>query len=222
VLTGVHRGFQPWDGVMALYLLSRELGRYPRFLVHPCLLKFPFLANSMTKLGGIVACRENADRILGAGGMVGMFPEGINGAFAMYRDAYKLRRFGRDEFVKMALRNRAPIVPFATVGSAEIYPILGKVNWAWLNRLTEWPFLPITPTFPLLPVPLPSKWHTQFLEPLHVEQAYGPEAAADPEVVRAVSREVRTRLEAALAGMLARRRSIFFGSVFEGRAARPR
>src|SRR5436305_8149102 len=61
VLTGVHRGFMPWDGVMALHLLRREIGRIPRFLLHPCLVKHPFLANYMTKLGGILACQENAD-----------------------------------------------------------------------------------------------------------------------------------------------------------------
>jgi hypothetical protein len=120
VLTGVHRGFMPWDGVMALHLIARELGRHPRFLIHPCLVKFPFLANYMIKLGGIIACQENADWVLGNDELLGMFPEGIQGAFTMYRDAYRLGKFGRDEYVKMALRQSAPIVPFVTVGSAEI------------------------------------------------------------------------------------------------------
>ena len=39
VLVGVHRGFMPWDAVMTLHLLARELGRYPRFLIHPGLIK---------------------------------------------------------------------------------------------------------------------------------------------------------------------------------------
>jgi len=205
----------PWDGVMALHLLGREAGRRPRFLIHPCLVKFPFLANYMTKLGGILACQENADCVLGRGELLGMFPEGIHGAFTMYRDAYRLGKFGRDEYVKMALRNRAPIVPFVTVGSAEIYPILGRIDWKWWKRWSEWPFLPITPTFPLLPFPLPSKWHTRFLPAFHVEALHPPEAADDPAVVQALSREVRARLEAAIAEMLAKRRSIFRGSIFE-------
>lgn len=214
VLTGVHRGFMPWDGVMALHLLRRETGRTPRFLIHPCLIKHPFLANYMTKLGGIVACQENADWILGQEQLLGMFPEGIAGVFTMYRDAYKLGRFGRDEYVKMALRNRAPIVPFVTVGSAEIYPILFRVNSKLVRRVLEWPFLPITPTFPLPGLPLPSKWHTRFLEPMPVHEQYPPEAADDPQIVRQISAEVRSRMEAALREMLARRRSVFFGSVF--------
>jgi 1-acyl-sn-glycerol-3-phosphate acyltransferase/nucleoside-diphosphate-sugar epimerase len=214
VLTGVHRGFMPWDGVMALHLLRRETGRIPRFLIHPCLIKHPFLANYMTKLGGIVACQENADWVLEREGLLGMFPEGISGAFTPYRDAYKLGRFGRDEYVKMALRNRAPIVPFVTVGSAEIYPILARVDSKLVRQVFEWPYLPITPTFPLPGLPLPSKWHTRFLEPMPVHEQYPPEAADDPRIVRQISAEVRARMEAAIREMLERRKSIFYGSVF--------
>ena len=216
VLVGVHRGFMPWDAVMALHLIVRDVGRYVRFLIHPGLIRFPFLFNFHTKLGGIIACQENADFVLKRDEIVGIFPEGIRGAFLPYRDAYKLTKFGRDEYVKIALRHRAPIVPFVTVGSAEIFPILKKVNWAWWKRNTEWPTFPITPTWPFLgPVPLPSKWHTQFLEPFHVEDRYPPEAADDAEVVSAISQEVRSRMEDAINEMLRRRQSIFVGSVFE-------
>jgi 1-acyl-sn-glycerol-3-phosphate acyltransferase/nucleoside-diphosphate-sugar epimerase len=219
LLAGVHRGFMPLDGVMALHLLVRETGRPPRFLLHPTLLKFPFLFNFMTKLGGVPACRQNADRVLGGDGLLAIFPEGIRGAFTPYRRAYRLGKFGRDEFVRMALRNKAPIVPFVTVGSAEIFPILGRLRWGWLKRYTEWPCLPLTPTFPLLPLPLPSKWHTRYLEPLHVEEEYGPEAADDPEVVARISREVRRRMTGAIGEMLVRRRSIWAGTVFDDEPA---
>jgi 1-acyl-sn-glycerol-3-phosphate acyltransferase/nucleoside-diphosphate-sugar epimerase len=222
VLVGVHRGFMPWDAVMALHLIVHNLGRYVRFLIHPGLIKFPFLFNFHMKLGGIIACQENAEFVLKRDEMLGIFPEGIRGAFALYRDAYKLGKFGRDEYVKIALRNRAPIIPFVTVGSAETFPILRKVNWAWWKRHTEWPAFPITPTFPFLPpVPLPAKWHTKFLEPLHVEDRYPPEAADDPEVVKAIGLEVRSRMERAIGEMLRRRRSIFFGSIFEDEQPRP-
>jgi 1-acyl-sn-glycerol-3-phosphate acyltransferase len=212
VLVGVHRGFQPWDGIMALHTIATEMGRYPRFLIHPGLIKFPFLANYMTRLGGIVACRENAEWVLGNDELLGFFPEGIRGAFSLYRDAYRLKKFGRDEFVRMALRNRAPIVPFVTLGSAETFPILGKIEWRWFRRRTDWPFLPIAPPFFF---PLPSKWHTRFLEPMPVHLLHPPEAADDPAVVREISLAVRGRMEEALREMLRKRKSIFFGSIFE-------
>jgi 1-acyl-sn-glycerol-3-phosphate acyltransferase/nucleoside-diphosphate-sugar epimerase len=225
VLVGMHRGFMPFDGVMALFAMVTRSNRIPRFLIHPSLTKFPFLADFMAKLGGIMACQENGDWVLQRDELLGVFPEGIRGAFTMYTRAYTLGKFGRDEFVRMALRNRAPLLPFVTVGSAEIYPILKRVDWLWFKRYTEWPFLPITPA----PFPLPSKWHTQFLPPMHVEQEYGPEAADDPKTVHRISLEVRQRMQAAIDEMLLRRKSIFYGSIFDaapasadaGRAPRP-
>jgi 1-acyl-sn-glycerol-3-phosphate acyltransferase/nucleoside-diphosphate-sugar epimerase len=208
VLVGMHRGFMPFDGVMALYALVRRAGRIPRFLIHPSLSKFPFLADFMAKLGGIMACQENADYVLQRDELLGVFPEGIRGAFRPYTRAYTLGKFGRDEFVRMALRNRAPLLPFVTVGSAEIFPIVGRIDWSAFKRYTEWPFLPIT-----VPFPLPSKWHTQFLPPIHVEATYPPEAAEDPDVVRLISLDVRKRMQAAIDDMRSRRRSIFFGAL---------
>jgi len=148
--------------------------------------------------------------------MLGVFPEGIHGAFTPYRDAYRLGRAWRDDAVRMALRHSAPIVPFVTVGSAEIYPILGRVDWKWVKRLSEWPYLPLCPNFPLPGLPLPSKWHTLFLPPIAVGERHPPEAADDPVVVAAIGREVRQAIEEAMAWMLARRKSIFHGSIFDG------
>lgn len=214
LLVGVHRGFMPFDGVMALHTIFRNTGRIPRFLTHPALLKFPFLANFMMKLGGVVACQESADRVLDSGELLGIFPEGIHGAFTLYRDSYKLHPFGREAFVKLALRHRAPIVPFVTLGSAEIFPIFARIRSRRWTKYAGWPFIPITPTFPFLPVPLPTKWHTLFLPPVKVEQ-FPPEAAEDPAVVKAISSEVRARMQRALDDMRGLRKSIFFGSIFE-------
>jgi 1-acyl-sn-glycerol-3-phosphate acyltransferase len=213
VLVGMHRGFMPWDGVMALHQVVRKKKRYIRFLTHPGLFKFPFIANFMAKLGGVVACQDSADRVLERDELLGVFPEGVRGAFAVYRDAYKLLPFGRDSFVKLALRHRAPIIPFVTVGSAEIFPIFARIKSRRWTRYSDWPFLPIS-TFPFLPVPLPSKWHTQFLPPFRVDQQYSPEAAQDASVVKAISLEVRARMQRAVDDMVRRRRSIFFGSIF--------
>jgi 1-acyl-sn-glycerol-3-phosphate acyltransferase len=214
VLVGMHRGFMPWDGVMVLHLLVQELERFPRFLTHPGLLKFPFIANFITRLGGVVACQENADRLLEQGELLGVFPEGVKGAFTRYRDAYKLQSFGRHAFVKLALRHRVPIVPFVTVGSAEILPVFAQIKSRRWTRYSDWPCLPI-PTFPMIPFPLPSKWHTQFLPAIHVQDQYPPEAAQDASTVKAISRDVRNKMQQAVDDMLQRRRSIFFGSIFE-------
>jgi diacylglycerol/phytol O-acyltransferase len=210
---GTHRGFMPFDGVMAFEFVAREVGRYMRFLIHPCLIKTPFPFD-FNKLGCLKVCRENADYVLQRDELLAFYPEGIQGAFRYYRGVYQLGKFGRDEYVKLALRNQAPIVPFVTVGNAEIFPVLAKFNWRWWKEKSLWPCFPIAPPFPLVPLPLPTKWHTQFLEPLHVERYYPPEAAQDMATVRAISQEVRTRMQDAIDEMLKRRKSLFFGSIF--------
>jgi 1-acyl-sn-glycerol-3-phosphate acyltransferase/nucleoside-diphosphate-sugar epimerase len=217
ILVGTHRGFMPFDGMMLQHLVAQKVGRYVRFLIHPGLTKTPFPFN-WWKLGGVNACRENVDYVLQHDGLLGYFPEGVQGAFRHYiNKVYQLGKFVRDANVKAALRNRAPIVPCVTLGSAEVYPILAKIHWQWWKRISMWPCIPIAPTFPLLP--LPAKWHTQFLEPFHVERHYPPEAAHDTATVRALSQEVRARMQAAIDDMLKRRKSIFFGSVFESEAS---
>jgi 1-acyl-sn-glycerol-3-phosphate acyltransferase/nucleoside-diphosphate-sugar epimerase len=218
ILVGMHRGFMPFDGAMLLHLIAREFGRYARTLIHPTLVKMPLPFNFI-KLGGINADRTNADYILQDDQLLVWFPEGISGAFRYYRDAYKLGAFGRNEFVRAALRNQSPIIPFVTVGSVEIFPIFAKFQWQWWKRLTLWPCFPIAPPFPILSLPLPSKWHTEFLEPLHVEKQYPPAAADDPQIVRAISKEVKSRMQAAIDEMLKRRKSIWFGSIYDNKIA---
>jgi 1-acyl-sn-glycerol-3-phosphate acyltransferase/nucleoside-diphosphate-sugar epimerase len=212
ILLGLHRGLIAWDGIMVFHLLVQRLSRYPRFLVHPAGFRFPFLFDVTTKLGGIPACQENADFVLENDELLGIFPEGIRGVFSLYKEAYQLRKFGRSDFVKMALRHRAPIIPFVIVGSAEAYPILGKLDWSWWKRTTEWPFFPITPTlFPLIPLPLPSKWRIRFLPALLPHLDYPPEAARNATVVRAISDRVRNAMGEAVREMTSQRRSMFFG-----------
>jgi hypothetical protein len=98
------------------------------------------------------------------------------------------------------------------LGSAETYPIVGKIEWSWWKRKTEWPFFPVTPTlFPLCPLPLPSKWRVRFLPPLEVGRDHPPEAARDARLVRQISDRVKSQIETTISDMTSQRKSIFFG-----------
>ncbi|HET9838740.1 MAG TPA: lysophospholipid acyltransferase family protein [Candidatus Angelobacter sp.] len=213
ILVGNHRGFIPFDAIMVLHLIQRHTGRVPRFLVHPGLLKFRPIARFVTRMGGVLACRENAERALAADEILGVLPEGVAGAFSLHRNAYQLQSFGRDDFIKMALRHRAPIVPFVIVGSADALPIFARIQSRWWRRHMQWPYLPIS-TFPFLPAPLPSKWHVQILPPLHVYRQYPPESASNRALVSSISRQVREEMQQALNQIVSRRRCIFWGSAF--------
>src|SRR5262245_3733479 len=172
----------------------------------------PFLAPARAKHGEIRANPENAERVLKKGELVGVFPEGVKGVGKRFRERYKLARFGRGGFVRIALRTGAPIVPCAVVGAEEIHPVIAKADW--VGRPFGLPYFPITPTFPLLGalglLPLPTKWSIDFAEPVAVD-GFGPEAAEDPILVNRLSEQVRSTIQRLIDGRLARRRSVWFG-----------
>jgi 1-acyl-sn-glycerol-3-phosphate acyltransferase len=164
------------------------------------------------KTGQTMACTEDAERLLAAGELVGVWPEGFKGVGKPFRDRYKLQRFGRGGFVSAALRTGVPIIPCSIVGAEEIYPKIADVRP--LARLFGLPYFPVTPTFPLLgplgAVPLPTKWRIEFGEPIRTDD-YPVTAADDPMLTFNITDQVRENIQQTLYRMLARRRSVFFG-----------
>jgi 1-acyl-sn-glycerol-3-phosphate acyltransferase len=209
-----HSGVLPWDGVMITLALRHEhpARRECRMLALDMFALLPFLAPLLARTGAVRASQENGERLLRSGELVGVFPEGVKGIGKRFKDRYRLARFGRGGFVRLALRCGAPIVPCAVVGAEEIHPVLAKANW--VGRPLGLPYFPLTPTFPLLGplgvVPLPTKWSIDFADPIAVER-YGPDAAEDPILVNRLSEEVRATIQRMIDGRLARRRSIWFG-----------
>jgi len=209
-----HSGVLPWDGLMVKLAIKHQhpARRHCRLLALDMFALLPFLAPMLARHGEIRANPENAERVLREGGLVGVFPEGVKGVGKYYRERYKLARFGRGGFVRVALRTGAPLIPCAVVGAEEIHPVLAKADW--IGRPLGLPYFPITPTFPALGplgvIPLPTKWSIDFSDPVPTE-AYGPEAAEDPILVNRLTEQVRTTLQQMIDGRLARRRSVWFG-----------
>lgn len=83
-----------------------------------------------------------------------------------------------------------------------------------LARLLGLPYFPITPLFPLAGlagvIPLPSKWHIAFGEPISTAD-YEPGAADDPMVTFELTDQVRETIQQTLYRLLAARRNVFFG-----------
>ena len=209
-----HSGTIPMDAVMtALALLDHHPAhRHLRMLGADLVFRLPVVAPLARKAGNTLACSPDAERLLAAGELVGVWPEGFKGVGKPFSERYKLQRFGRGGFVSAALRTGAPIIPCSIVGAEETYPMIGNVRT--LARLLGLPYLPITPTFPLLGplglVPLPSKWIIEFGEPIETKDLGGAAAAEDPMLVFNVTDQVRETIQSTLYALLMQRRSVFF------------
>ena len=209
-----HSGVLPWDGLMINVAVRHEhpARRRCRMLALDMFAHLPFLAPLLAQSGAVRANQENGERLLRKGELVGVFPEGVKGVGKPFKDRYRLARFGRGGFVRLALRTGAPIVPCAVVGAEEIHPKIAAMDW--LGRPLGLPYLPITPTFPLLGplglIPLPTRWSIDFADPIPMD-VYGPEGAEDPILVNRLSEQIRSTVQAMVDSRLARRRSVWFG-----------
>jgi 1-acyl-sn-glycerol-3-phosphate acyltransferase len=200
-----HSGTVPLDAVMLGVGVHEAAERYLRLLGADLLFSMPVLSELARKGGGTLACGPDAERLMRAGELVGVFPEGFKGVGKPFAERYKLQRFGRGGFVSAALRTGVPIIPVAIVGAEESYPMLGNVKS--IARLLGLPYFPITPTFPWLGplgmVPLPSKWLIEFGKP--IETGHLIDDADDPLVVFNLADQVRETIQHSLYEMLERR-----------------
>jgi 1-acyl-sn-glycerol-3-phosphate acyltransferase len=212
LVVGNHAGTLPFDAMMvALAVLDEHPAhRTLRMLAADIAFSLPVVAPLARKSGNTLACPEDAERLLRAGELVGVWPEGYKGLGKPFSERYRLQRFGRGGFVEVALRTGAPIIPVAVVGSEEIYPMIG--NLRRLARLLGVPYVPVTPTFPLLGplgmVPLPSRWVIEFCPPIPTD-GYGPEALLDPMAVFDLTDQVRDTIQQAIYRNLADRGGAF-------------
>ncbi|HEY3603869.1 MAG TPA: lysophospholipid acyltransferase family protein [Sporichthyaceae bacterium] len=212
LLVANHSGTLPLDGIMTGLALHdhHPAHRHLRALGADLLFGTPFLGPLARKSGATLACVPDAERLLRDGEIVGVWPEGYKGLGKPFAERYKLQRFGRGGFVTAALRAGAPIIPTAIVGAEEIYPVLG--NLPGVARILGVPYLPVTPTFPLLGplglIPLPSKWIIEFGKPIRTDE-YPPGAADDPMLVFDLADQVREAIQQALYRLLMQRRSVF-------------
>jgi 1-acyl-sn-glycerol-3-phosphate acyltransferase len=215
LLVSNHAGALPPDAPMIAKAIKEEHPR-PRPLhltVEHFFKGYPGLAMLVNKLGGVPAHPANVQRLLyDEEQLVLVFPEGRKGTEKLFKDRYRLRRFGRGGFVEAAMRARAPIVPVAVLGAEEAMPTFAQVGL--LKRLTGLIYFPITPLFPHLGLLgaayLPAKFKLRFLEPVPTD-AMGSAPWDDEGLVQDVADDIRARIQDELIDMLATRRSVWLG-----------
>jgi 1-acyl-sn-glycerol-3-phosphate acyltransferase len=212
LLVANRSGLLPYDGLMLAHCVWRgHPGRVrPRFLVADWLITLPFVQPYLARLGGVRACRENAERLLASRQFVIAFPEGVKGAAKVFHERYRLKRFGRGGVLRIALEHRVPLVPVGIVGAEEAHPILFKAGAP--ARALGLPFLPVTPSFPLLGplgfIPLPTKWVVRLGAPVAIDHLE-PDAAHDELLISRLTEELRSQIQELVETGLADRESVW-------------
>jgi 1-acyl-sn-glycerol-3-phosphate acyltransferase len=217
LLVSNHAGALPPDAAMIAKAIREEHSRSrPLYLTVEHFFKgYPGFSMLIPKIGGVAAHPANVHRLLAdEEQLVLVFPEGRKGTEKLYRDRYRLRRFGRGGFVEAAMRAEAKLVPIALVGAEEAMPVFAQVDI--LRKLTGLIYFPITPTFPWfgplgMLAYLPAKFKIRFLEPIDTVELGGATAVDDKALVQTVAQEIRARIQETLHEMLAARRSVWFG-----------
>ena len=214
LLVANHAGSLPLDALITSVAVRdhHPNQRYLRPLAADMAFEMPVIGDLARRIGATMACTEDAEALLKQGELTAVWPEGYKGLGKLYKDRYKLQRFGRGGFVTTAIRTGAPIIPMSIVGSEEIYPMIADLKP--LAKALGLPYFPVTPLFPWLGpaglIPLPSKWHIHFGKPIETT-GFADDAADDPMVVFDLTDHVREEIQQTLFRMLSRRGSVYFG-----------
>jgi 1-acyl-sn-glycerol-3-phosphate acyltransferase len=215
LLVSNHAGALPPDAPMIAKAIKEEHPRpRPLHLTMEHFFKgYPGLSMLLPKIGGVPAHPANVHRLLhDEQQLVLVFPEGRKGSEKLYKDRYRLRRFGRGGFVEAAMRAGAPIVPIAVVGAEEAQPIFAHIRP--LQKLTGLIYFPITPLFPhfglLGTAYLPAKFKIRFLPPVPTDDL-GDEPWEDQALVQTIAHDIRATIQEELIDMVGKRKSVWFG-----------
>jgi 1-acyl-sn-glycerol-3-phosphate acyltransferase len=214
LLVANHAGAIPADAPVLMHGIEQELQRPVYGLAENLFRAIPFVGTMWSRLGGVAAHPDNAFRLLHDDRqLVLVFPEGTKGTGKLYRDRYKLHRFGRAGFVEIAMRSGVPVIPIAVVGNEEAMPIMFKSRR--LAALMNIPYAPVTANMlafgPLgLGMYFPAKFRIRVLPPVHFDVAPDQERYPRAQVMDEAD-FIRDAIQDALYEMLRARRSVWRG-----------
>jgi 1-acyl-sn-glycerol-3-phosphate acyltransferase len=170
-------------------------------LAHPSVWKyFGITAKLAVQSGAVIAHPKMAMSALQQDAALLVYPGGAEDVFRPHSQRHKIQLAGRKGFIKVALREHAPIVPVVSVGAhdglivlADFYHILEQLHdrgMPWLLGIDPVVFpvylgLPWGISFGPLPnFPLPTKVHIRVCKPIEFSR-YGRAAANDRDYVDA-------------------------------------
>lgn len=179
-------------------------------LTHQAAWSFPDLARLAVEVGSVRAHPKMAIAALQKGAAVLVYPGGAEDLFRSYHLRHKIYFAGRQGFIKLALREGAPIVPIISHGAHDTLIVLGdfyeqvqqlhKGGFPWIFG-TDIGVFPIylglpwgVGIGPLPNIPLPIQIHTRVCSPIVFER-YGRQAASDRNYVNACYQLVCTQMQ---------------------------
>jgi 1-acyl-sn-glycerol-3-phosphate acyltransferase len=187
MLVGNHSGGVAIDGAMVIASQFFEMDppRLAQGMAEKFLNKLPFASQMTNRLGHLTGLPEHAERLLADDRMLMVFPEGARGTAKLYKERYSLVGFGSG-FVRLAMKMKTPIVPFAFLGGGEAVPTI--MNAVAIGRLLGVPYIPVTPW--LVALPIPAKLEIYYSPPMVFEGT----GAEDDETVFAHVDKVKARI----------------------------
>ncbi len=189
-----------WDAMLPMAAIRAQAGRRVWALGEHAWWKFPFIRKLAANVGTVDGTPENVDQLLSANELVLVLPGGLRESMKPRELRYRLIWGKRYGFVRAAMRNRAPLVPLAAIGSDEVFDLVGD-PFARGRRLFGFDF----------PVPRPA-WGLPIVHRSHLRYVIGEPIAAErlpaedeDAAVRRIRREVRGAIEEILDDELAAR-----------------
>ena len=202
IIVANHSGNYPIDGIMVWADVLRNT--HPTRLLRPIAAHFmpttPFVATLAARMGVVGGVRTNVEHLLSQGELLLIFPEGISGITKGFGQRYKLRDFseGHAEF---ALRYKVPVIPLAVIGAEEQLPEFFGIPYGKFGVKR----IPI----PLVPFPLPVRYHMYYGAPIYLHERFPADAADDPAVVNECAHITRDAVQQLVKHGLSLRKGIF-------------
>jgi 1-acyl-sn-glycerol-3-phosphate acyltransferase len=217
LVVGSHNGgLAAPDMFMLMYdWFSRYGTERPAYgLAHPDVWKyFGSLSTLAVRAGAMQAHPKMAIAALQKDAVVLVYPGGAEDVFRPYSQRDRIQLAGRKGFIKVALREHAPIVPVVSAGAhdglivlSDIYPLLSRLHdrgMPWLFGIDPNVFpiylgLPWGIAFGPLPnLPLPTQIHIRICQPIEFDR-YGRKAASDRDYVDACYDRVESQMQGEL------------------------
>jgi len=149
---------------------------------HNAFFKIPYLSSSMEELGAILNNQEDINKVFKDKGFILTYPGGAKEAFKETHLKYKVNFYNHKGFIRLAIREKVPLIPVVTIGGHDTLLILSSgesiSKSLKLNKLLGLDVLPLSFSLPwgiglgpFLPyIPFPTKIKVYFGKPIHLNK----------------------------------------------------